>query len=103
MAQITITSILWDNPQPDGYLVVMVAYRLTSMPDIPSSYILVSTGTFVSASGVFFYPVVIDNLDITEQYTVRVTSLCGGYSAYRNFVYDPDAAFSLGFSLGFES
>lgn len=102
MATITVTSVIWDNPQPDSYKIVTVAYRVKAMPDT-NPFIIVSTGTFVSIAGQFFNPVVIEGLDISNIYTVRVVSLCGGFTAYRDFEYLSPAAFSLGFSLGFES
>lgn len=102
MATITITSVIWSNPQPDSYKIVTVAYRVKTLPDV-NPFIIASTGTFVSIAGIFQEPVIIDGLDILNIYTVRVISLCGGYVAYRDFEYLPPGAFSTGFSLGFES
>jgi hypothetical protein len=103
MGRITLISVVWDDPQPDGPVLVSVRWRLATAPDVPGSYQFASTGTFVDRDGTFLLPVIIDNLDITKAYTVRVTSICGGYTANRTFVYETEAAFSIGFSLGFES
>lgn len=103
MATITVTSVIWDNPQPDSYKIVTVAYRIKTLPVDTNPFIIASSGTFVDIAGVFFAPVVINGLDIANIYTVRVISLCGGFTAYRDFEYLPPAAFSTGFSLGFDA
>lgn len=104
MGQINLTSITWDFP-PETPKRVIVSYRLTAAPDIPSSYVIVTTSAFVDAAGFFMDPpLVIPDLDITQSYTVKVVSTCGGFSAQKEFVYVPDGfAFSLGFSLGFDA
>jgi hypothetical protein len=103
MGQITLSSISWSVPLPESAKPVSIAYRLTSDPDVPASYIIVSSGTFVSETGIFSIPFVITGLDVTKEYTVKVTSLCGGFSAEQDFTYAANGSFSVGFSLGFES
>lgn len=103
MGQITLSSISWSAPLPDSPKPVSIAYRLTTDPDVPASYIIVSTGTFVDQTGIFTIPFVISGLDITKDYTVKVTSLCGGFSAEQDFSYAANGSFSVGFTLGFES
>lgn len=103
MAQITITSITWSTPFPQTYKPVSVSYRLATDPDVPASYTIVSTGSFVTTTGSFLIPVVIPGLDIDLIYTVKVVSLCGGFFAERTFFPTTPAAFSTGFTIGFDS
>jgi hypothetical protein len=103
MARIILNDITWSTP-PDSDKQVTVMYKLKSAPDIPSSYVIVGTGVFVRANGLFLQPYVISGLDSSKSYTVKVISICGGYSATKDFDYEnTGAGFSLGFSIGFNS
>jgi len=104
MAKITIYGISWTESIQEAK-VVAVKYRKTSDLDIDENYVIVSTNTLADIDGSFIIPVVIDGLDLTESYTVRVISSCGGYFADQEFSSEnPDTAgFTLGFSTGFNS
>jgi hypothetical protein len=103
MARIILNDITWDTP-PDSAKQVTIQYKLKAAPDVPASYIIIATGVFVGADGLFPQPFVISGLDMNKAYTVKVISVCGGYSATKDFEYDNTVAgFSLGFSIGFNS
>lgn len=76
-AQITLTNATF-NTAPAINQIVTVMYRLGSDPDVPASYITVTTTAPITPVGVFSPPVVISGLLNNTSYVVKVINNCNG-------------------------
>lgn len=102
LADLKLISITW-QPVPDSPKQVVISYRKTSDPDVPGSYIIVDSGSWVAETGIFTPPFVISGLNPTFDYTVKIVSVCGNYSYKQNFTYTGTASFTVGFTLGYDA
>lgn len=85
MATITLTNAAF-AATPGANQTVTVRYRLTSDPDVPGSYITVTTTAVVQPNGAFVTPVIISGLLSNTSYTVWVSNNCGGNGVKKAFV-----------------
>jgi hypothetical protein len=88
MSTITITAIQLGNI-PLNDQVVEVRHRLTSDPDIASSYVLDTLNLSVNPDGSLDSPFVIDGLEPDTSYTVWVIHRCSGSSITKVFETEP--------------
>lgn len=73
------------NPIPSVPVVVTIAYRLTSSPDVNANYITVSSSVFVNPNGTFVAgPITITGLLDDTMYTIRIRVNCNGFTFKKN-------------------
>jgi hypothetical protein len=77
MAKITITNLTW-TLAPSVAQICTVSYRLTSLPDSPGNYTIVSTTVSVNPDGSLASPLNITGLANETSYTVKAVNNCGG-------------------------
>jgi len=97
MAQIVITDFAF-TVVPPGNQTCTIEYRLTSDPDVPASYILVSNNVPVLPNGHLPNPVLITGLDAETSYTVKATNNCGGVGVKVIFI-TPNPTCPPGYTL----
>ncbi len=84
MGYIRLASITWITP-PSSAKVCTISHRLTSDPDIAGSYTTDSVATTVQVNGDIIPDFDILGLLDETNYTVKVSSNCGGASAQQAF------------------
>lgn len=89
---IQINRIEYATP-PSVNQIVIIKHRLTSAPDVPSSYSIDSSNVEVDVFGYLIPPFMITGLILGQSYTVVITNYCNGSSVSQEYVVSdcPDA------------